>query len=87
MQKEVCVQQNRPTLYLQRSIYVHLRLALLLCSCCGRQRGALVNTPLDVLEHHKHVVDPCSVARQLCDLSQQTHRGQRSPLGKVRGVC
>lgn len=49
---------------------MHLRLALLLCSCCGGQRGALVDALLDVIEHHEHVVDPGGVARQLSDLTQ-----------------
>lgn len=61
------------TFNLQWSIYVHLRLALLLCSCCGGQRGALVDPLLDISEHHEHVVDPGGVACQLSDL---TERGQ-----------
>lgn len=58
------------TFNLQWSIYVHLRLALLLCSCCGGQRGALVDPLLDIVEHHEHVVDPGGVACQLSDLTQ-----------------
>ena len=50
---------------------MHLRLALLLCSCCGGQGGALVDPLLDIVEHHEHVVDPCGVARQLSDLTQR----------------
>lgn len=52
---------------------MHPRLALLLCSYCGGQGGALVDPLLDIFEHHEHVVDPGGVARQLGDLTQ---RGQ-----------
>lgn len=56
---------------------MHLRLALLLCSCCGGQRGALVDALLDVVEHHEHVVDPGGVARQLSDLTGHNTKGSK----------
>lgn len=64
------MKQPELTLDPQRSVDVHLRVALLLSFCGVGQSGAFVNAPLDILEHHKHIMDPCGVACQLCDLWQ-----------------